>query len=56
MGREFNKFASFEEAEEHDIQYYIHLSVDQRRKIAGTLKKRAYGDDVPDVREYHRSK
>jgi hypothetical protein len=56
MERAFKKFSSFEEAEQHDIQYYIHLSVEQRQNIAGILKKRAYGNDVPDIREYHNRK
>jgi hypothetical protein len=56
MERAFKKFSSFEEAEQHDIQYYIHLSVDQRQAIAGMLKKRAYGDEVPDIRAYHKHK
>jgi hypothetical protein len=56
MERVFRRFANFEEAEQHDIEYYIHLSVDQRQAIARVLKKRAYGDDVPDIREYHKHK
>jgi hypothetical protein len=56
MERVFRKFTNFEEAEQHDIEYYIHLSVDQRDEIARVLKKRAYGDDVPDIREYHKSR
>jgi hypothetical protein len=56
MERVFRRFANFEEAEQHDIEYYIHLSVDQRQAIARVLKKRAYGDDVPDIREYHKRK
>jgi hypothetical protein len=56
MERAFKKFSSFEEAEQYDIEYYIHLSVDQRQNIAGILKKRAYGDGVPDIRAYHKHK
>ena len=56
MERVFKKFSGFEEAEQHDIQYYIHLSADQRQAIARVLKKRAYGNDVPDIREYHNRK
>jgi hypothetical protein len=56
MERTFKKFSSFEEAERHDIEYYIHLSVDQRQTIAGMLKKRVYGDNAPDVREYHKDR
>jgi hypothetical protein len=53
MERVVNKFANFEEAEHHDITYYINLSPGQRFSIAGMLKKRAYGEDVPDIRAYH---
>ena len=56
MERTFKKFYNFEEAEQHDIEYYIHLSADQRQAIARALKKRAYGDDVPDIRAYHKHK
>jgi hypothetical protein len=52
MERVFKKFANFDEAEQHDIEYYIHLSADQRQAIARVLKKRAYGDHVPDIRAY----
>jgi hypothetical protein len=54
MERVTKKFSNFKEAEQHDIEYYIHLSADQRQAIARVLKKRAYGVDVPDIREYHR--
>jgi len=54
--RVFEKFANFEEAEQHDIKYYIHLSADQRQAIARVLKTRAYGDDVPDIRAYYKHK
>jgi hypothetical protein len=56
MERVLRKFSNFEEAEQHDIEYYIHLSVDQRQAIARMLKKRAYGDGVPDIRAYHKHK
>jgi len=56
MERNFKKHSTFKEAEQHDIEYYIHLSVDQRQTIARALKKRAYGDDVPDIRAYHKHK
>ena len=56
MERDFRKISSFEEAEQHDIEYYIHLSADQRQAIARVLKERVYGDDVPDIREYHKRK
>lgn len=54
MERVFNKFSSYEEAEDHDIQYYLSLSVEERQSISLELKKRAYGDHVPDIRAYHK--
>ncbi|MBN2554166.1 MAG: hypothetical protein JXB06_15415, partial [Spirochaetales bacterium] len=54
MERVFNKFSDYAEAEQHDIEYYIHLSVCERRAIAALLKKRVYGENVPDIREYHK--
>jgi len=56
MERVFRRFSNFDEEEQHDIEYYIHLSVAERQAIAGMLKKRAYGDDVPDIRAYHNRK
>ena len=56
MERVSKKFSNHEEAEQHDIEYYIHLSVAERQAIAGMLKKRAYGDNVPDVRAYHNNR
>jgi hypothetical protein len=56
MKRVFRKFPGFEEADRHDIQYYINLSVEERQAIARELKRRAFGDKNPDVREYHRRK
>ena len=53
MERVFKKFSGYAEAEQHDIEYYIHLSVFERQAIAAILKKRVYGDNVPDIREYH---
>lgn len=54
--RMFKKFCSVEEAEQHDNEYYIHLSVERRQAIARVLKERAYGDNVPDIRAYHKRK
>ena len=56
MERVFRRFSNFDEEEQHDIEYYIHLSVAERQAIAGMLKKRAYGHDVPDIRAYHKHK
>jgi len=53
MERVVRKLSNFDEEERHDTEYYIHLSVAKRQAIAGILKRRAYGDDVPDIRAHH---
>ena len=52
--RVFRKFSSFEEADRYDIQYYIDLSVEERQAIARELKRRAFGEKIPDIREYYK--
>jgi hypothetical protein len=54
MKRVFRKFSSFEEADRYDIQYYIDLSVEERQAIARELKRRAFGEKIPDIREYYK--
>ena len=56
MERVFRKFSSFKESEKQDIEYYVNLSVDERQAIARELKKRAFGDHTPDIRQYHTRK
>ena len=46
----------FAEAEAWDREQAASLSLDERLRIAETLRRRAYGDDVPDVRESERRK
>ncbi len=54
MERVFNKFMSFDEQEEHEILEYVRMTIEERQAIAFELKKRAYGRNVPDVREFHK--
>ena len=54
MKRVVNKAKNVKEAEEWDIQQCIQMTPDQRQAAALELKKRAFGNKVPDVREYHR--
>lgn len=54
MERVFHRFKSFLEQEEHEILEYVHMTVYERQAIARELKNRAYGRNVPDVREFHK--
>ncbi|MBN2384043.1 hypothetical protein JXQ70_14300 [bacterium] len=54
MERIVNKAKSFKEADEWDIIQQLSMTPEQRQAIARELKRRMYGDHVPDVREYHR--
>jgi hypothetical protein len=56
MERVVRKFSSFKESEQQDIEYYVKLSIDERQAIARELKRRAFGDHTPDIREYHNRK
>jgi hypothetical protein len=44
----------FAEAEAWDREQAAALSLDERLRIAETLRRRVYGDDAPDVRESER--
>lgn len=46
----------FAEAEVWDREQAAALSLDERLRIAETLRRRAYGEDAPDVRESERRK
>lgn len=46
----------FTEAEAWDREQVATLSLDERLRIAETLRRRVYGDDAPDVRESERLK
>jgi hypothetical protein len=47
-------FRSFEEQEVWDIQYYISLTPEARQRIARELRDRAFGPQLPRIRENHR--
>ena len=48
-----HKTKSFKEAEEWDILQHIQMSSEERQKAAKELRKRFYGNKVPDVREVY---
>lgn len=50
MNRTFNNAANHKEAENWDIKQQINLTPGQRQKITRELKKRFYGESVPDAR------
>lgn len=52
MNRTFNKAANHKEAEMWDILQQIKMTPRQRQKVAHELKKRFYGKNVPDVRDF----
>ena len=56
MERVVRKFSGFKESEQQDIHYYINLSVDEHQAIARELKRRAFGDNTPDIRQYRNRK
>jgi len=48
-----NKAKNHQDARLWDILQHIALSSEQRQDIARELKRKAYGENVPDVRQYH---
>ena len=53
MKRIVHKSHSFQEAEKWDIQQQINMTPQQRLESAKELRKRVYGTNLLDVREYH---
>ena len=51
--RIMHKFKSHEEAEAWNMEQYIRMTPEQRQDIALELRKHAYGEKVPDVRQGH---
>lgn len=51
MKRIFNKAKDYEGAEEWDIQQQVKMSPEERQLISKELKKKAYGNNSPDVRD-----
>ena len=56
MQRVIHKAKSFKEAEEWDILQQINMTPEERQKIALALKRRVFGKNPPDVREYYKNK
>lgn len=50
MERILNIAKNNKEAEEWDVEQQIKMTPEQRQNIAKELKKRYYGDNIPDVR------
>ena len=44
-------FRSFEEERKYNIEYELSLTPDERFRISRELRRRVYGENVPDVRE-----
>ncbi len=56
MKRIFHKVRNKKEVEEWDIFQQISMTPNKRLSIANKLKKRVYGEKVPDLREAHKKK
>ena len=54
--RVVKKFSSFKEAHEYDIAQQVNMTGAERMDGLQILKERAYGINVKDIRECHRSK
>jgi len=44
----------FSEADAWDREQLASMSLDERLRLAELLRRRAYGEDVPDLREFER--
>jgi hypothetical protein len=53
--RTVNKAKNDKEAEEWDTLQQVLMIPEERQQVAEELRKRAYGDNPPDVREAHRN-
>lgn len=49
------KSRSFEEAEQRDREESWAMTVDERFAILRWLQRQVYGDEIPDVRQGHRT-
>jgi hypothetical protein len=54
MERDAHKSRSFDDAAQWDKEQQLSMTPDERLEIARVLRIRAYGADVPDVRESER--
>ncbi|MBN2000978.1 hypothetical protein JW935_25765 [candidate division KSB1 bacterium] len=53
MKRVFNKANNKQQAEQYDIEQQISMTPDERLSIVDELKRRVFGDNVPDLRKAH---
>lgn len=49
--RVFNKAKNHDEALKWDILQQINMTPEQRQKVARELKRKFYGDNIPDIKE-----
>ncbi len=54
MKRVVNISKNHQQALEWDIKQALSMTPEERREVAAKLKKKVYGTDNPDVREWHR--
>ena len=54
MKRIVHKSRSFKEAEKWDTLQHVLMNHEERQEVASELKKRVYGQDIPDVRQVHK--
>jgi hypothetical protein len=51
MQRQFIKTKDFKVAEEWDVMEHVQMTSEERQAAAAELRKRVYGENVPDIRE-----
>ena len=56
MERIVNVAKNQKEARQWDIQQALEMTPEERRKASRILRERAYGSEVPDVREAERDR
>ena len=56
MKRVFHIARNHKDAEKWDIEQQLNMTPMERMKAAHILKIRVYGENNPDVREWHRKK
>jgi hypothetical protein len=54
MERVIKKSKNFIEADAWDVLQQTRMKLEERQRAATELKRRVYGEKVPDVREAHR--
>jgi len=45
---------NYENADAWDVKQALNMSHEERQRVAAILKRRVYGNNVPDVRGYYR--